>query len=250
MHLGQKSIYSFGSFSLNCFYQCFYCISCNQNEMQSKYGLSFTRRKGHEQLLWRVTALSSAKTKRSQAASADERELSYCSTDSHVQQGGRCLPVLAKFLEFPGEINPFSQHEVSKVKHVIIKAEDLFFFAKMALKYLQDVKRTQRSVSTCFRSQDPGGQNLVHEPEALPAGSCLFPITSSLALVLSWYHVFQMTAQDCSLTFFFLSFLQTHFHSLSKSILTSQVQNQLNCRTEFFYMFDYQFYIKKYTFYM
>ena len=65
--------------------------------------------------------------------------------------------MLAKFLEFPGEINPFSQHEVSKVKHVIIKAEDLFFFVKMALKYLQDVKRTQRSVSTCFRSQDPGG---------------------------------------------------------------------------------------------
>ena len=90
-----------------------------------------------------------------------------------------CLPVLAKLLEFPGEINPFSQHEVSKVKHVIIKAENLFFFAKMALKYLQEVKRTQRSASTCFRSQDP----LVHEPEALPAGSCSFPITSYLAPV-------------------------------------------------------------------
>ena len=85
LHLGQKSIYSFGSFSLNCFYYCFYRISCNYNEMQSKYELSFTRRKGQEQLLWRVTALSSAKTQMSQAASADQRELSYCSTDSHVQ---------------------------------------------------------------------------------------------------------------------------------------------------------------------
>ena len=55
--------------------------------------------------------------------------------------------MLAKFLEFPGEINPFSQHEVSKVKHVIIKAEDLFFFAKMDLrKFLAflDSKRAGR----------------------------------------------------------------------------------------------------------
>lgn len=215
--------------------------------MQSECGLSLTSGKGHGQLLWHTTALISLQKQRwvKQLLQIKGNCRTAPLTDSLVRLGGgslkhkSCLPVLAKLLEFPGEINHFSQHEVSKLKYVRIKAENLFFFAEMALKYLHESKgfKGQLPLALVPRILEGSVWCLstklfllvpAHLPPLHRSCSWSFPGT----VVSRWWPWITLTS-------FFISFPQTHFFSLSKSILTSQVQNQPNCRT--FYMFAISF---------